>query len=306
MRCSIVNSVLAVSLTTLVWAADPAAETALIPAPGAQANTAASLTPLVLKIAVNDIYCRKTACECIAEIATRDYAGLVEALKTKHNITLQMTFFMEVFDLEKAIRAKSHDGVICKPWSALRLAKESGADFKRVADIRDIDNSPVMTGVFLTHSKSPLKSLADLNGKRIAFGQKDSYEKNQSPLQMLAAIRVKPGACLYQSSCGENLDALMNGKVDVAVVSSYALTASCAVDFAKPEDFKTIASTPEMPLTSLLVDMQRVSPANAVRLQNAVLDLSGDKVPKDLVGKGFVRPASWIPQTETPGKTTNP
>jgi len=37
-----------------------------------------------------------------------------------------------------------------------------------------------------------------------------------------------------------------------------------------------------------------------------VLDLSGDKVPKDLIGKGFVKPASWKPQTETPEKTTSP
>ncbi|MCX6876073.1 MAG: PhnD/SsuA/transferrin family substrate-binding protein [Verrucomicrobia bacterium] len=300
------HSVLAASLTMLVWAADPAAETALAPGPATPANPAETQTPLVLKIAVNDIYCRQTACECLAKIATREYAGLVEALQKNHKITLQMTYFMEVFDLEKAIRAKSHDGVICKPWTALRLAKEAGADFKRVADIRDLDNSPVMTGVFLTNSKSPLKSLDDLNGKRIAFGQQDSYEKNHAPLQMLAAKGVQPGECLYQSSCGENLDALMNGKVEVAVVSSYALTASCAVDFAKPEDFKTIASTPEMPLTSLLLDLRRVAPANAVRLQNALLDLSGDKVPKDLQGKGFVRPASWKPRLENPEKPVNP
>ena len=286
------------------WSAGPAnaaIESAL--ADGSDPVGAVATAPLVLKIAVNDIYCRKTACECIAEIATREYAGLVAALKDKYNITLEMTYFMEVYDLEKAIAANSHDGVICKPWTALRLAGKAGADFKRVADIRDPAGAAMMTGVFLALAGSPAKSLDDLQGKRIAFGQMDSYEKNQSPLAMLAARGIKPGDCLYLSSCGENLDALMNGKVDVAVVSSYALTASCAVDFAKPEDFKTIARTTEIPLTSLMLDLKRVSPANARRVQSALLDLSGDKVPVDLVGKGFVRPVSWKPAVSVTPKS---
>lgn len=277
--------------------AEPAAETALLPGTETPKSTAKTNSPLVLKIAVNDIYCSKTACECISEIATRDYTGVLEKLKNDHQITLEPTYFMEVFDLEKAILAGTHDGVICKPWTAYNLTKKCGADFKRVADIRDPNDKAMMTGHFVTTSKSPLKSLEDLNGKRIAFGQNDSYEKNQAPLQMLAAKNIKPGECFYFNSCGENLDALMSGKVDVAVVSSYALTASCAVDFAKPEDFKTIAQTPEMPLTSVMLDMRKVSASAAIALQNALLEISGEKTPTDLVGKGFVMPASWKPIT---------
>ena len=112
---------------------------------------------------------------------------------------------------------------------------------------------------------------------------------------MLAAAGVQPLEQLRYSSCGENISALLDGKVDVAVVSSYALTASCAVDFAKPEQFRTLAETARMPLTSLLLDMGKVSSADAARVQRALLDLSGDKAPKDLTGKGFVMPVSWKP-----------
>ena len=293
---------LAVYATSLTRAADPvvpAAETALL----AGTEIAPATAPLVLKIAVNDIYCQKTACECISEIATRDYTGLLAALKQKHQITLQITYHMEVYDLEKAIVAKTQDGVICKPWTALRLAGKAGADFKRVADIRDPDNTVMMTGVFLTLANSPVRSLEDLMGKKIAFGQADSYEKNQAALALLAAKGIKPGDCLNLSSCSENLDALMNGKVDAAVVSSYALTASCAVDFAKPEEFRTLGVTPEMPLTSLLLDMKRVSLGDARRLQAALIDLSGVNAPEDLVGSGFLPPCSWKPvMPDTPEK----
>jgi ABC-type phosphate/phosphonate transport system substrate-binding protein len=302
---SLIGVLVAVCCCFPVWAEgaeDSGVESALLrPETTAEAGDS---VPLVLKIAVNDIYCTKTACECISEIATRDYAGLVMALKEKHNITLEMSYFMEVYDLEKAIVAKTHDGVICKPWTALRLAKQARADFKRVADLRDIDDLTTMTGVFVTLKSSPVNSLEDLKGRRVVFGEEDSYEKNQSPLALLAAKKIQPAQSLNRSSCSENIDALLNGDVDVAVISDYALTASCAVDFAEPEDFKTIAKTPEIPLTSLLLDMKKTSPDKALRLQKALLSLTGDQVPEDLGGSGFVMPASWKPRVSE--KTTEP
>ncbi|MEI7911973.1 MAG: PhnD/SsuA/transferrin family substrate-binding protein [Verrucomicrobiota bacterium] len=251
--------------------------------------------PLTLKIAVNDIYCSKTACSCISQIATRSFDTLLADLQARHQITLEFTYFSEVFDLQKAILANQYDGVLCKPWTALQYSFKTNDRFKRVADLLDPDNKALMSGVFLSLSGAPLRTLADLQGKRLALGQADSYEKNQAPLQMLAAGHIKPAEVLMLSSCGENLSALMDGKVDVAVVSSYALTASCAVDFAKPEDFRTLAETEKMPLTSLLVDLNKVPAAEVTRLQAALLDVSGPKVPKDLLGKGFVLPASWKP-----------
>jgi len=270
-----------------------APETALPPVPAADKSMPQK--NLVLKIAVNDIYCGKTACSCISKIATRSYDNLLAELKDKHQITLEFTYFMEIFDLQNAVAGKTYDGFVCKPWSVVHLANNKATDFKRVADLSDPQDQPLMSGVFLTLAGSPLHSLADVHGKRIALGQPDAYEKNQAPLAMLAAKGIKPAAQLTYSSCGENISALLDGKVDVAVVSSYALTASCAVDFAKPEQFRTLAETAKMPLTSFLLDMRKVSLIDAARLQRALLDLSGDKVPKDLTGKGFVLPASWRP-----------
>jgi ABC-type phosphate/phosphonate transport system substrate-binding protein len=291
MRCKPSPRVVAAALAAVLAAAAAAEETALPPV----ANPATDSKPLVLTIGVNDIYCRKTACDCIGEIATRSYDGVLAALAKQHGITLELTYFMEVMDLDKAILARRFDGVLCKPWTALRHAKQSGANFTRVADVLDPDNHATMTGWIVVPATSPIQMLADLNGKRLVFGQPDSYEKHAAPLLLLAAAGVKPISGQYFSSCGENLDALMNGTVDAAVISSYALSASCAVDFAKPEDFRTIAKTAEMPLTSLLVDLKKVSPATTTRLQQALLTISGNHTPKDLCGKGFVAPLPWQP-----------
>jgi ABC-type phosphate/phosphonate transport system substrate-binding protein len=280
------------------WAAAAASadrETALLLDPAAVPAKDESLAPLVLKIAVNDIYCQKTACECIGEIAARSYDGLLAELKRQYRITLEFTYFMEVYDLQKAVSTHQFDGFLCKPWTVLQYSHQDETVFKRVADLRDPANEALMRGVVLTLVESPLRTLADVQGKRIALGQTDSYEKNQAPLQMLEARKIRPSGKSTFSSCGENLSALMDGKVDAAVVSSYALTATCAVDFAKPEQFRTLAETAKMPLTSLLVDLGKVPLADARRLQRALLALSGDKVPKDLTGGGFVLPVSWKP-----------
>jgi ABC-type phosphate/phosphonate transport system substrate-binding protein len=270
-------------------------ETALAAEPAATSRQTAERKPLVLKIAVNDIYCRKTACDCIARIATRSFDSLLADLQARHQITLDLTYFMEVFDLQQAILAGQYDGVLCKPWTALQYSNKSAARFKRVADLLDPDNKASMTGVFLTLSGSPVRTLADIQGKRIALGQEDSYEKHQAPMQLLEANHLRPAQQMFLSSCSENLSALLDGKVDVAVVSSYALTASCAADFAKPEDFTTLAATAKMPLSSLLVDLNKVPAAEAARLQAALLEVSGAKAPPDLLGRGFVLPASWKP-----------
>ncbi len=277
----------------ILMAIEPAAdETALmvVPVPAEESK------PITLRIGINDIYCTKTACDCITEIAGRSYDGVIAELK-KSNVLLEITYFMEVMDLDKAIVAKDFDGVMCKPWTALRHMPGTGRNFKRVVDILDPNNDGSVCGQFVTTADSPIKSLADIQGKRVVFGQEDAYEKYHAALLMLAGQGIKPGETRNFSSCGENLDALMSGSADVVVVSSYAMTASCAVDFAKPEDFKIIASTSKTPLTSLMLDLNRVSATTATRVQMALLAVSGERTPKDFLGNGFVAPVPWQPIT---------
>ncbi len=251
--------------------------------------------PLVLKVGIHDIYCAKTACECIADIAARSYDGVVAALVTQ-GIRLEPVYLPEESDLAKGLRQGRFDAVICKPWLVTHHAPKAGAEFERVADLADPEGSATLTGVFLVPKGSAIRDLAGLAGKRVAFGQPDAYEKYHAPLRLLAEKGIRPAGAVYLSSCGENLDQLMSGEVDAAVISDYALTATCAVDFAKPEDFRTIGVTPACPLTSVLVDRRKVTEADRARLRAALLALAGNKVPADLCGPGFVAAVPWRPE----------
>ncbi len=267
-------------------------ETAFMPCCGEPSTNENTLT---INLAVNDTYCKQTACVCIHDIAAREYGVLQKELKDQFNIDLQLTYYMEPYHMEDQLRAKTHDGVISKPWNAFMLSKQHRINYKRIVDILDVDNNQWLTGVYLVRKDSPIQTLKDINGKVLVSGQEDAYEKYHAPFHMLDSLNINPGRTYQKASCLECINELLDEKAEVALVSDYVMFASCAVDVASEDDFRIIGQTEKMPLCSVILDMKKVSKADAMRLQNALLALSGEKSPEGMLSKGFVKPASWIP-----------
>jgi ABC-type phosphate/phosphonate transport system substrate-binding protein len=271
----------------------------IIPAIIAVLCGCASNTPEVaitaLKIAVNDIYCTDTACSCVHYVAARTYPETLEKLQSEYGIELELVYFSETYQLEDAIAAGEFAGALCKPWHALRHQKEAAANFRRIVDVLDPRDNRWLTGIVIVPVDSPIQSLEELEGKHLYIGQADAYEKHYAAIQLLEQNGLQPEKIDTNASCGENIGVLLDGVADAAVVSDYALSADCAADFAHPEDFRILAQTEQIPLTSLMLDMNRVSEADARRLKEALLALSGKNAPETLLGKGFVEPTPWNP-----------
>ena len=268
-------------------------ETAFEPTAGTIASANDSM--LTLRIAVSETYCKLTACSCIHDLAAREYEELQDTLKSKYNIDLQISYFIEEYELNDSLLARKFDGVICKPWLAFMLTPDNDIKYKRVADLLDPSGNQWLTGKIIVKQDSPSKDMKDIDGKTLVAGQPDSYEKYHAPFAMFKKEGIDPGEVINKASCTECINTLSDNLADVAIISDYALTASCAVDFAKPEDFRVIAETEKMPLCSVILDMAKVSEADALRLQNALLEISGENAPKGLLNKGFVLPAKWAP-----------
>ena len=251
--------------------------------------------PVVLRIAVNDIYCLDTACYCVHGVAYRTYPETLEQLEAACGIRLEPVYYPETYQLEDAIASGEYDGALCKPWFAFRHAKAAGADFRRIADILDPNQNRWLSGIVIVPVDSPIQALEELNGKHLFIGQKDAYEKHYAALRLLEQKGIRPARIDHHASCSENIGVLQDGEADAAVISDYALSADCAVDFARPEEFRILAHTEQIPLTSLILDMNRVSEADAGRLKEALLAVSGEQVPETLLGTGFVEPAPWNP-----------
>lgn len=248
-----------------------------------------------LKIAVNDIYCIDTACFCVHDVAARSYLQTLEKLKSNFGFELELTYFIEPYQLEEAILSGQYDGVLSKPWMALRLQPQSGADFERVVDVLDPNNNGWLSGIVIVPANSPIQTLEELTGKQIFIGEMESYEKHQAAKRLFEQNNIKPSSINTHASCGENIGELLDGNADAAVISDYALSADCAVDFAKPEEFRTLACTEKVPLTSLMIDRNKVSDEQIKQLKKNLLSMSGSNADESLLSKGFASPVTWNP-----------
>lgn len=276
---------LALLLASGAWAADG----------GTEPRTGADNAPLKLVVGVNDIYCKDSSCKCIANIATRRYDEFCHKLREDYNIDLRMVYFTEPYELDRAFLAGKFDAVLCKPWTVLRRPEGPGGRMVRVADLQDPSGNTGLWGIVIVLKDSAIRKLADISGRRVACGQPDAREKHQDALALFhrEGIQIPPDKLVEKASCLECLDLLLKGEVDAAVISNYALTADCAVDFTTPDAFRVLGKTEPIPLTSFMVDPERVPRDGVRRLQAALSELSARALPPSMAGGGFVAPAPW-------------
>ena len=251
--------------------------------------------PIKLAVGVTDVYCKDSSCKCIEQIATRQYGDFCRELKTKYNIDLELSYFVEPYDLDRAFLDGKFDAVLCKPWIVFQHSLGRSEQMVRVADLQDIHGNPGLWGMVLVSKASPIQKLSEISGRRVAIGQLDAYEKHKGALALFQreGVKIASEKLVQKASCLECLDLLMKGEVDAAVISNYALTADCAVDVPTPDAFRVLGKTEEIPLTSFMVDLKRVSQSDAKRIQQALTGLSSTDLPKSMSGGGFVAPASW-------------
>lgn len=258
--------------------------------------------PLKLVVGVNDIYCKDSSCKCIEHIATRQYGEFCREIKKRYNIELEFVYFLEPYDLNKAFLDGKFDAVLCKPWIVYRHPSGRSEQMLRVADLQGLQGDASLWGVVIVPKDSSIKKLSEISGRRIAYGQPDAYEKHQGALKLFKreGINIPPANLTEKASCLECLDMLMKGSVDAAVISNYALTADCAVDVTTPDAWRVIGETEKIPLTSLIIDLKRISRDDALRVQQALLELSEKALPASMSKGGFIKPVSWKIPHSTP------
>lgn len=269
---------------------------------------AAEPQPTRLVIGVADTLCQKCACSCVGDNARRHYDGTAAAVKADAGVSLEFKYYEENSLLREDVLAGKLDGVIAKTWTGLTLAREAGRDFERLADVRmPAGEAEGLTGVFIVPAASPVKSLADLRGRRIIYGPVGDHEKSHAARATLqaAGVPADPARDTVVPSCKTAVIRLMENKGDAAVISSYAMRYGCISVVAEPSDFREIGRTaPAVPFISVFAD-KRVPEATRVKLKGALLKLTGERTPADLFSAGYTTPAPWAPkELETmPGKT---
>ncbi len=254
-------------------------------------------TPITLTIGVNDPLAKKSACDCAWDTASRLYEPMIAEVGKETGIKLIFDYHGESLSLTDDIKKGKYDGYITKTWAGLNWAKDSKRDCKAIAELTRKSGKSELYGLFIALSDGPLKSLKDIEGKRVAYGKAGGYEKHHLVKQTLDALKVKPKAYIETPACMTALIDLHDGKADVAAISDYAMVTSCISSIFPIEDFKIIGETKDrIPFVSFFVDTKKVPADVRANLTRILTKMTGKNTPKEMNCSGWLPVSGWNPE----------
>jgi phosphonate transport system substrate-binding protein len=110
---------------------------------------------------------------------------------------------------------------------AVRLAHKRGRDAQAIA-MRDTDRD--LTSVVLVPENSPVKTLADLRGKRVGVGAADSPQATLIPLLSFAEAGVEIEAVRHDVLVGKHGDHIGGERDAVRALLAGTVDAACVID----------------------------------------------------------------------------
>jgi ABC-type phosphate/phosphonate transport system substrate-binding protein len=109
----------------------------------------------------------------------------------------------------------------------VRLARKHGRDASAIA-MRDTDRD--LTSVVLVREDSPVKSLADLRGKRVGVGAADSPQATLIPLLSFAEAGVEVEVVRHDVLVGKHGDHIGGERDAVKALLAGTVDAACVID----------------------------------------------------------------------------
>lgn len=248
----------------------------------------------VVRIGVNEPFCRETASNCVGGHVARDYSALAALVRGGTGTGLKLVYYPVEEDLVRAVARGDVDGAIAKTWTALRAYEAAGVEGERVCDIPFPDGETRLTGVFITRSDGPVQSLADVSGRRLALGRPESYENSHAADRALKGFHVVPGDRLAAGGCIPAAVSVLDGDADVAVVSNYCTRYGLDEILAERGAFRILGETAPIPFATLILSTRVPAQARAA-IKAALLGGAGEVVPG-----GLRPPAPWAPEELSP------
>ena len=159
----------------------------------------------------------------------------------------------------------------------------------------EVDHQPSLFGVIAVPQASPLQSLADLRGRRFAFGDPDSTMSYYVPAWLIARNGVPLAALGGQSFLGSHPNvalAVLAGDYDAG-----ALKREVYDEYA-PKGLRILAELPPTP-DHVFVTRADFPPADVAKLRAALLALDGTAEGRQILAELHPGLTRLIPATES-------
>lgn len=246
---------------------------------------------LVLLGSTSSSLASDTPSDTTIRFAVTDIVGL-EELQTEfgafQNLLEEKTgYHVEFFPVSsrnivvEALRSGKVDFVLTGPAEYVVIHKRTNASpiirFSR----------PDYFSSIVVMSSSGIDSVADLKGKKVAFGDVGSTSYHLAPMQLLADYGLNPQSDINPIYISKNLgwEALKRGDVVALGIKQSQFELFRDSDKEKePSDFKVIARGPDLP-NDVLVAGNHVETGVAQRLQDTFANNSEELLKAILVGK---------------------
>ena len=158
----------------------------------------------------------------------------------------------------------------------------------------EVNNGPNLYGVIITRNESPIRNLKQLQGKRFAFGDKESTMSHIVPRFMLAEAGIPVSALSEYKFLGSHHNvaiAVLAGDFDAGAVKQEVF-----IEF-ESKGLRVIAATPATP-DHLFITSSTLPIAKVKKLRQALLQLSNEPNGKTIMSAMHKELTALIPVHE--------
>lgn len=183
-----------------------------------------------------------------------DYQPLFATLSESTGMTFDLSVTQSYSAAVEALCSGSADIAFVGPAAYLQAHQRGCADLLAVG-VRD-GKSLYYSGIFVSEG-SNLRSLADLKGRRMAFGDINSTSSFLMPVAMMIGAGVTPerdlAAVQLTGSHPNSLSALRAGEVDAAALSFDSFDRALRANVPGVENLRVLARSMPMPYPPFVV-----------------------------------------------------
>lgn len=239
-----------------------------------------------LQVLVLDPLSHRIACDCVAGYAHRDYDRFGQALSREMGCDVAVHYAEDLSAQQESL-ATGRWLIVGKDSSQRHTAERLGVELHALARLHGLDGTTTLCGLFVAAADSRIKSLNDATGRSICLGPADAVEKDDLAVEALAAVDVVlPSPIRRATDCTAAALAVVDGDVDIAVVSSYALPLVEGCGAIPSGVLRVIGRTGTAPFITLF-SSPAIDEAERIRIRKGLLRLnSNDRLMKAMESRG--------------------
>jgi phosphonate transport system substrate-binding protein len=206
-----------------------------------------------------------------------DYQPIFQAVSRMTRLDFDIKVGQSYAAVVEALCNNGADVAFVGPVSYIQARDRGCADLLAVGVEKN--QSIYYSGIF-TKASSPIHSIADLKGRRVAFGDVNSTSSFVYPMAMIIDAGLDPvrdlGAIRMTGSHADSLAALVHDQADAAALSFDSFEKAVSEHAVDPAAIRVVAKSLPIPYPPLVMN-SRLDAAHKARLRDAFAKV--DKAP---------------------------